>query len=161
MIDLLNEVQVFQLGPKHNEVESRFCLQLPGVRVDGVEELEGVGGAGDVAQLPVDLALDAGDVEEHVALGKVGRRGEGSQPQLVLDVDSGAALNRHVKHLQHRCKNEISCMPHISTSCVCYPHVVEDGQDVSDGASVDVLEVVIASLGKDESVALLLRNKKY
>ena len=43
--------------------------------------------------------------------------------------------------------------------CVCYPHVVEDGQDVSDCASVDVLEVVIASLGKDQSVALLLRNK--
>ena len=43
--------------------------------------------------------------------------------------------------------------------CVCYPHVVEDGQDVSDCASVDVLEVVIASLGKDESVALFLRNK--
>ena len=43
--------------------------------------------------------------------------------------------------------------------CVCYPHVVEDGQDVSDGAAVDVLEVVIASLGKDQSVALLLRKK--
>ena len=44
--------------------------------------------------------------------------------------------------------------------CVCYPHVVEDGQDVSNCAAVDVLEVVVASLGKDESVALLLRNKK-
>ena len=90
---------MFQLGPKHNEIESRFCLQLPGVRVDGVEELEGVGGAGDVAQLPVDLALDARDVEEHVALGEVGRGGEGGQTQFVLDVDGRPALDSHVKHL--------------------------------------------------------------
>ena len=42
-----------------------------------------------------------------------------------------------------------------------YPHIVEDGQDVSDGATVDVLEVVIAALGKDESVALLLKKKAF
>ena len=45
--------------------------------------------------------------------------------------------------------------------CVCYPHVVEDGQDVRDGATVDILEVMIAPLGKDESVALLLRKKEF
>ena len=65
--------------------------------------------------LPVDLALDAGDVEEHVALGKVGRCGEGGQTQLVLDVDGGSTLDSHVKHLCN-CKNEIArkylcCMP--------------------------------------------------
>ena len=96
---LLNEVQVFQLRSKHNEVESRFSLQLPRVGVNGVKELERVGGAGDVAQLPVDLALDARDVEEHVALGEVGRGGEGGQTQLVLDVDGRPALDSHVKHL--------------------------------------------------------------
>ena len=37
-----------------------------------------------------------------------------------------------------------------------YPHVVEDGQDVSDGATVDILEVMVAPLRKDQSVALLL-----
>ena len=42
-----------------------------------------------------------------------------------------------------------------------YPHVVEDGQDVSDGATIDILEVMIAPLGKDESVALLLRKKEF
>ena len=41
---------------------------------------------------------------------------------------------------------------------LCHPHVVVDGQDVSDGAAVDVLEVVIASFGKDQSVALLLKK---
>ena len=111
---LLDEVQVLQLGPKHNEVECRFCLQLPGIGVDGVEELEWVGGAGDVAELPVHLALDARDVEEHVALGKVRRCGEGGQTQLVLDVDGRTTLDSHVKHL-HNCKNEITCntMSHI------------------------------------------------
>ena len=43
---------------------------------------------------------------------------------------------------------------------LCYPHVVEDGQDVSDGATVDILEVMVAPLCKDQSVALLLRNHK-
>ena len=41
-----------------------------------------------------------------------------------------------------------------------YPHVVEDGQDVSDGATIDILEVMIAPLCKDQSVALLLRNRE-
>ena len=40
-----------------------------------------------------------------------------------------------------------------------YPHVVEDGQDVSDGATVDILEVMVAPLRKDQSVAFLLRNR--
>ena len=114
---LLDEVQVFQLWAKHNEVQSRFCLQLPGVRVDSVEELEGVGGAGDVAQLPVDLALDARDVEEHVALGQVGRHGEGGEAQLVLDVDGRPALHSHVEHL----------------------HVIKDHEDVGYSAAIDIL----------------------
>ena len=57
LIHLLDEVEVFQLRAKHNEVEGRFCLQLPGIGVDGVKELEGVGGAGDVTQLPVHLDI--------------------------------------------------------------------------------------------------------
>ena len=104
---LLNEVQVLQLRSKNNEVEGRLCLQLPRVGVDSVEKLEGVGGAGDVAKLPVHLALDACDVEEHVALGKVGRCGEGGQTQLVLDVDGRTTLDSHVEHLHIR-KNEIT-----------------------------------------------------
>ena len=100
MLSLLDEVEVFQLRSKDDEIERRLGLQLPGVRVDRVEELEWVGGAGDVAQLPVHLALDARDVEEHVALGEVGRRGQGGQTQLVLDVDRRSTLNGHVKHLQ-------------------------------------------------------------
>ena len=100
MLSLLDEVEVFQLRSKDDEIERRLGLQLPGVRVDGVEELERVGGAGDVAQLPVHLALDARDVEEHVALGEVGRRGQRGQTQLVLDVDRRSTLNGHVKHLQ-------------------------------------------------------------
>ena len=55
MLSLLDEVEVFQLRSKDDEIERRLGLQLPGVRVDGVEELERVGGAGDVAQLPVHL----------------------------------------------------------------------------------------------------------
>ena len=43
---------------------------------------------------------------------------------------------------------------------LCHPHVIVDGQDVSDGAAVDVLEVVIAPLGKDQPVALLLKKNK-
>ena len=48
---------MFQLRSKDDEIERRLGLQLPGVRVDGVEELERVGGAGDVAQLPVHLVM--------------------------------------------------------------------------------------------------------
>ena len=43
---------------------------------------------------------------------------------------------------------------------LCHPHVIVDGQDVSDGAAVDVLEVVIAPLGKDQPVALLLKKEE-
>ena len=57
MLSLLDEVEVFQLRSKDDEIERRLGLQLPGVRVDRVEELERVGGAGDVAQLPVLLML--------------------------------------------------------------------------------------------------------
>ena len=57
MLSLLDEVEVFQLRSKDDEIERRLGLQLPGVRVDGVEELERVGGAGDVAQLPVHLVM--------------------------------------------------------------------------------------------------------
>ena len=57
MLSPLDEVEVFQLRSKDDEVESRLGLQLPGVRVDRVEELERVGGAGDVAQLPVHLVM--------------------------------------------------------------------------------------------------------
>ena len=48
---------MFQLRSKDDEIERRLGLQLPGVRVDRVEELERVGGAGDVAQLPVHLVM--------------------------------------------------------------------------------------------------------
>ena len=34
--------------------------------MDGVQVLQGVGRADDVAELPVDLTLYAGDVKEHV-----------------------------------------------------------------------------------------------
>ena len=57
MLILLDEVEVFQLWSKDDEIERRLGLQLPGVRVDRVEELERVGGAGDVAQLPVHLVM--------------------------------------------------------------------------------------------------------
>ena len=60
---------------------------------------EGVGGAGDVAQLPVDVPLNARDVEEHVHPRQKGCRGEGRQSLLILNVDGCPALNRHVKHL--------------------------------------------------------------
>ena len=145
MIHLLDEVEMFQLGAKHNEVEGRFCLQLPGIRVDGVKEFEGVGRAGDVSQLPVDLdkhaclrflvfvqldqnyckywnlTLDARDVEEHVALGQVGGCGEGGQAQLVLDVDGCPALDSHVKHLRNFGDETLQ------SQMLSHPHVVVDG----------------------------------
>ena len=88
-----------------------------------------------------DLTLDACNVEEHVALGQVGRCGEGGQAELVLDVDGCPALDSHVKHL-FNLGNE-------TLQTLCHPHVVVDGQDVGDSAAVDVLEVVIPPLGKD------------
>ena len=54
---------MFKLGTKHDEVEGRDGVELPGLRVDGVEVpggivgcsrlLERVGRASDVAELPV------------------------------------------------------------------------------------------------------------
>ena len=38
-------------------------------------------------------------MEEHVHPGEVGRHGEGREAELVGDVDGGAALHRHVEHL--------------------------------------------------------------
>ena len=65
---------------------------------------------------------------------QVGRHSEGREAQLVLDVHGGPALHGHVKHL----------------------HVVEDHEDVGHGAAVDVDQVVVAALGQDQPVALLL-----
>ena len=86
--DLLYQVQVFKFGSEDDEVEGGLGLQLAGLRVDGVEVLEGVGrvpyptlpyptlsslpyptlptlpylegvgGARHVTQLPVDLSLN-------------------------------------------------------------------------------------------------------
>ena len=92
-------------------------------------------------------------MEEHVTLGEIGGCGERGQPQLVLDVDGCPALDSHVKHL-HNLGNET-----LPSQMLSNPHVVVDGQDVSDGAAVDVLQVVISPLGKDKSVALLLKGK--
>ena len=85
---------------KHYITMSSRGRRKENLRVDRVEILERVCRAGDVAQLPVDLPLDAGDVEEHVHPGEVGGRGEGGQAQLVLHVNGRAALHGHVEHLE-------------------------------------------------------------
>ena len=59
---------------------SRNCLRLP------------------LADLPVDLPLDVGDVEEHLLAGEVSGHRQRGHLQVVLDVDGGAALNRQVEH---------------------------------------------------------------
>ena len=67
-------------------------------------------------------------------LGQIRCHGQGGEAELVVDVDGGPALHGHVEHLD----------------------VVEDHQDVGDGAPVDVLHIRVAALGQDEPVALLL-----
>ena len=40
--DVLDEVEVLEVGPEHDQVEGRLGLELPGLRVDGVQILQRV-----------------------------------------------------------------------------------------------------------------------
>ena len=93
-------------------------------------EPERVGRTGDVAKLPVDVPLNAGDVKEHVHPGKVGGHGEGREAEIVGDVDGGAALHGHVKHLDvvihHRNMRRSASMCVLVDSTDYYLHIKDN-----------------------------------
>ena len=74
--------------------------------------------------LPVYFPLNASNVEEHVHPREVGRRGEGCEVLLVLNIYGGPALYCHVEH----------------------GNVVVHHHNVGNCASVGVRQIAVASL---------------
>ena len=94
----LDEVKVRHFVAEHDEVEGGHQVELARRRVDRVELLDGVRGAADSTDLPVDLALHGHDVEEHVHVRQVRGHRQRRHAQLVLDVDGRPALDGEVEH---------------------------------------------------------------